>query len=133
MTPSPVSKQDERPSKFTSSHSRFTSSLLVLNLTSNAASYSSLRPKRRHHHAHNNIKIHPLLKRDYNVSYFTFPIPSSSSKKSTSKSSSISTPCLPKILTRHLQNHAQNFLHLRKELLSEKCLRNILRLGKCLM
>ena len=58
MTPYPSSKQDRRPSKVTPSYSEIAPALLVFNLASNAASHSSLRPKRKSYHAPSNISIY---------------------------------------------------------------------------
>ena len=80
------------------SHSTITSALLFLNLASNAASYSSLRTKRRSHHAPNNIGTYPPSKRESNISCLTLPSPSASRNISISKMKHASTT-FPKILT----------------------------------
>ena len=75
-----------------------TSCLLILNLASNTASCSSFRPKRRLRYAPTKIIIHPILKRESNVSYFASPSPYASSKASALKLKQASAPYFPKIL-----------------------------------
>ena len=82
VTPSLLSKKESKPST-----SKVALSLVAFTLASNAASHSSLRPKRSSHHAPNNISTHPLI------------IPSVSGNKFTSKKKHASTIYLLKILT----------------------------------
>ena len=64
ITPSPQSKEELKPStsKVASPHCTIASALLILNLASNAASHSSLRPQRRSHYAPTSISICHNLK-----------------------------------------------------------------------
>ena len=69
VAPSPISQQGRRSSSPiidrtapTYSHSFIASSLLVLNLASNAASHFALWPKITYHHAPNTISIYPPFK-----------------------------------------------------------------------
>ena len=75
-----------------------TSSLLVLNLSSNAVSHSSYMTKRRTHHVTDSISICPPLKREFNGSYFTSPSLSASNKASALNVKHTSEPSFPKIL-----------------------------------
>ena len=76
--------------KFTSSHPSYStvaSSLVALNLASNAASHSSFRPKRRSHHVPTCAKDHPPIKK-----CLTNYLPSPSSSKVSSESQRKESP-----------------------------------------
>ena len=103
VTPSPTSEESTRPSTSNqvanlSKHASAALALVALNLASNAASYSSFRPKRRSHHEPTNTSICPPLKRESKASCFPSPSLHAPKKASISRVKCASTPSFLQIL-----------------------------------
>ena len=108
VTPSPALRGTAGRTASNFSLSVVTSDLLVLNLDHGAACHSSVLPKTMPHCAPTKVSIRPPLKREPNVSYFTSPIPSSSSEEYALKVKHTSAPCFTKVLdTQSAESYAE--------------------------